>query len=140
MPQAEFYLITTPQFRDDPWRPICELAKRAFEAGEPALILTRSVDDAERLDELLWAFDAEAFVPHQIAGDEDDAITPVLIVPPGVTAAERALVINLREEPVAGRCQRVLELVPAEAAERAGSRKRWREYQAAGFTLAKHDL
>ncbi len=95
MPRADFYLIDKPRFRDDPMLLVCELAKRAFAAEQPTLILARSQDQAEEIDEKLWAFDENAFIPHQIAGDDDDAITAVLIVPHDVETADRSLVINL---------------------------------------------
>ena len=140
MPKADFYLIDKPRFRDDPLLLVCELARRAFDAGQPTLILTRSFDEAERLDEKLWEFDETAFVPHQIAGDDDDAITPVLIVPPDTTTPDRTLVINLREDCAPGLFERVLEVIPADENERADSRNRWKTYKAAGFEVAKHDM
>jgi DNA polymerase-3 subunit chi len=140
MPRADFYLIAKPRFRDDPLLLVCELAKKAFESGQPTLILARSLDQAEQLDEKLWEFDADAFVPHQIAGDEDDAITPILIVPPDSTTADRVFVINLRDECAPGLFERVLEVVPADEAQRLGSRERWKTYKAAGFEVAKRDM
>jgi DNA polymerase-3 subunit chi len=140
MPRADFYLIAKPRFRDDPLLLVCELAKRAFESGQPALILARSADQADALDEKLWEFDEQSFIPHQIAGDDDDAITPVLIVAPGATTADRALVINLRDECAPGLFERVLEVVPADEAQRLGSRERWKTYKAAGFDVNKHDM
>jgi len=140
MPRADFYLIDKPRFRDDPLLLVCELAKRAFDSGQPALILTRSLDEAERLDEKLWEFDENAFIPHQIAGDDDDAITPVLIVPPDTSTVDRTLVINLRDDCAPGLFERVLEVVPADEDQRLGSRKRWATYRAAGFEVAKHDM
>lgn len=140
MPRADFYLIDKPRFRAEPMLLVCELAKRAFAHEQPTLVLVRSQYEAEALDARLWDFDADAFVPHQIAGDEDDALTPVLIVPPGVACADRALVINLRDECAPGLFERVLEVVPAAGDERAGARARWRTYQAAGFEVKKHDM
>ncbi len=140
MPRADFYLIDKPRFRDDPLLLVCELAKKAFDSGQSTLILARSFEQAEQLDEKLWEFDETAFIPHQIAGDEDDAITPVLIVPPDASKADRALVINLRDDPAPGLFERVLEVVPADEAQRAGSRSRWKTYQHAGFELKKFDM
>ncbi|MBX3700283.1 MAG: DNA polymerase III subunit chi [Dokdonella sp.] len=140
MPRADFYLIDKPRFRDEPMLLVCELARRAVARQQPTLILVGSQDEAEALDARLWDFDADAFVPHQIAGDEDDALTPVLIVPPGVATPDRPLVINLREDCAPGLFERVLEVVPADAAARDGSRTRWKTYKAAGFELAKHDM
>jgi DNA polymerase-3 subunit chi len=140
MPRADFYLIDKPRFRDDPLLLVCELAKRAFESGQSTLILTRSADEADALDEKLWEFDENAFIPHQLAGDDDDTLTPVLIVAPGAETPDRPLVINLRDECAPGLFERVLEVVPADEAQRLGSRERWKTYKAAGFEVNKHDM
>jgi DNA polymerase-3 subunit chi len=104
------------------------------------MILARSQEQAEGLFEILWEFDVTAFIPHQIAGDDDDAITAVVIVPPGVKTHDRALAINLRDECAEGAFERVLEVVAADPAEREGSRVRWAEYKRRGFEVTKHDM
>jgi len=140
MPRADFYLIDKPRFREDPLLLVCELAKRAFGAQQPTLILTRDFEQAEAIDEYLWAFEEDAFIPHQLAGDEEDANTAVLIVPPGVETPDRPLVINLRDTCAPGQFDRVLEVVAADPAEREGSRARWTQYRQAGFEVTKHDM
>lgn len=140
MPQADFYLIDKPRFREQPLLLVCELARKAFIAQQPTLVLARDAHQADALDELLWAFDEEAFIPHQVAGDEDDTHTAVLIVPPGVDTPDRPLVINLRAAFAPGQYERVLEVVAAEPSEREGSRERWREYHQRGFALRKLDI
>ena len=141
MPRADFYLIAKPRFREDPLLLVCELVKKAYAAEQPTLVLARSRDQAEQLDEKLWEFDDESFIPHQVVGDaDDDAITAVLIVPPDLQTPDRPLVINLRDECAPGLFERVLEVIPADDAERAGSRERWKTYKAAGFEVAKHDM
>ncbi|RBF04701.1 DNA polymerase III subunit chi, partial [Xanthomonas oryzae pv. oryzae] len=73
MPRADFYLIAKPRFLNEPLRLVCELARKANNANLSTLILARDAEQAEALDDLLWAFDDEAYVPHQIAGtDEED--------------------------------------------------------------------
>ena len=140
MARADFYLIDKPRFRDDPLLLVCELVKRAFAAEQPTLILARSTAQADALDEKLWEFDDDAFIPHQLAGDDDDSITAVVIAPPGVATADRPLVINLRDECAPGAFERVLEVVGADPAEREGSRARWSEYKQRGFEVNKHDM
>ncbi|WP_049623889.1 DNA polymerase III subunit chi [Frateuria defendens] len=140
MPRADFYLIDKPRFREQPLLLVCELAKRAYAAEQPTLILARDFAQAEAIDELLWAFDEDAFIPHQLAGDDDDAHTAVLIVPPGVDTPDRPLLINLREACPGGQPERVLEVVAADPAERDGSRLRWRDYQQRGYAVSKFDM
>ena len=140
MPRADFYLIDKPRFREDPLLLVCELARRAYGAQQPALILTRDFEQAEAVDARLWDFDEDAYIPHQLAGDEDDVISAVLIVPPGVETDDRPLVINLRDTCAPGQFERVLEVVAADPAEREGSRTRWAQYKQAGFEVNKHDM
>lgn len=140
--QADFYLINQPRFRDHPLLLVCKLVQKANAANLATLVLARDDPQADELDDLLWSFDPDADIPHQIAGrdPEDDADVPVLIVPPAVDVPARPLIVNLRDAAVAGECQRVLEVVAADPAARAGSRERWRQYRARGIAVQKHDM
>ena len=141
MPRADFYLIAKPSFAAEPLKLVCELARKAHDSGQSTLILARDMAQAEELDDLLWAFDPDAYLPHQIAGqDEDDEVTPVLIAAPDSDTPSRPLVINLRDDAWLGACERVLEVVPADPAAREPLRERWKQYKALGLDLAKHDM
>ena len=139
--RADFYLIAKPRFLEEPLKLVCELARKAYDSNQWTLVLARDAAQAEALDELLWEFDPDAYIPHQIAGsDEDDDITPVLIVAPGTEAASRPLAINLRDEAWTAPCERVLEVVPADPSAREPLRERWKQYKARGFEVNKHDM
>ena len=145
--RADFYLIAKPRFRDEPLLLVCELAKKALAAGQPMLVLARDMAQAERLDDLLWSFEPDAYVPHQIAGggfddegDDGDEEADVLIAPPEADVPLRPLVLNLRDAAVEGAFERVLEVVPADPAARDPLRARWTQYKARGFTLNKYDM
>jgi DNA polymerase-3 subunit chi len=141
MPRADFYLIAKPRFLEKPLLLVCELARKASDSGQPLLILAASAAQAELLDEMLWEFDPDAYIPHQVAGtDEDDEVTPVLIVPPEFEAPMRPLVLNLRNAAVPGGFERVLEVVPADDSAREPSRLRWKDYAARGLAVAKYDM
>jgi len=138
--RADFYLIQKERFREEPLLLVCELARKAHDANLWTLVLARDDEQAQRLDELLWEFDADAYIPHQLAGDEEDELTPVLIATPEADTPMRALVINLRDEPVAGTFERVLEVVPADDSARGPLRERWKQYQSRGLELKKYDM
>ncbi|HEY7600303.1 MAG TPA: DNA polymerase III subunit chi, partial [Candidatus Limnocylindrales bacterium] len=106
MPRADFYLVGKPRFREEPLRLVCELARKAHDAGQPTLVLARDREQAEALDDLLWAFDDDAYVAHQIAGDEEDDLAPVLIATPDMDVPLRPLLINLRDDAVDGGFER----------------------------------
>ena len=139
--RADFYLIAKPRFREQPLLLVCELARKASDAGMATLVLARDAAQAEQLDDLLWSFDPDAFVPHQIAGAEiDEEEATVLIASPDLDVALRPLVINLRDTAVEGEFDRVLEVVPADESARAPSRERWKQYAARGLDVSKHDM
>ncbi len=141
MARADFYLIGKPRFREQPLLLACELARKASDAGLPMLVLCASTAQAEALDDLLWSFDPDAYVPHQIVGaDEDEEEVPVLIAAPEHDAALRPLVLNLRDEAVPDGFDRVLEVVPADDSARGPLRERWKQYVARGLDVAKHDM
>ena len=140
MPRADFYLIAKPRFREEPLRLVCELARKAHDSGQPTLVLARDREQAEAIDDLLWAFDDDAYIPHQIAGDDEDDLAPVLIATPDMDVALRPLVLNLRDAPVDGAFERVLEVVPADDSAREPLRERWKQYKARGLDVNKHDM
>ena len=141
MPRADFYLIDKPRFREQPLLLVCELAKRGFAANLPILVLARDAAQAEAIDDLLWSFDPDEYLPHQIAGmDEGDDDTPILISTPDMDIPARPLLINLRDAAPAGNFDRVLEVVPADPSARGPLRERWKHYQALGFDVKKIDM
>ncbi len=140
MPRADFYLIAKPRFREEPLRLVCELAKKAYDANLWTLVLARDDEQAEALDEMLWDMGDDAYIPHQVAGDEEDESTPILIATPAIDAPMRALVINLRDGAVEGNFERVLEVVPADESAREPLRERWKQYKARGLELKKFDM
>ena len=139
--RADFYLIAKPRFRDEPLRLVCELARKAHDAGIFTLILARDAAQAEQLDDLLWDMGEDAYIPHQIVGEDvDEEEAAVLIAPPDVESPLRPIVINLRDGAVDGAVERVLEVVPADESARGPLRERWKQYQSRGFELKKYDM
>ncbi|MCD9032224.1 DNA polymerase III subunit chi [Luteimonas sp. Y-2-2-4F] len=139
--RADFYLIAKPRFRDEPLRLVAELARKAYDADLWTLVLARDRAQAEALDDLLWDMGDEVYIPHQIAGtdDEDDAC-PVLIASPEFDPPQRPVVINLRDAPAPDGFERVLEVVPADESARGPLRERWKHYKARGIEPTKYDM
>ena len=138
---ADFYLIANPRFAQQPLLLVCELARKACDAGLPMLVLCASAAQAEQLDDLLWSFDPDAYVPHQIVGaDEDEEEVPVLLAAPEHDAGLRPMVLNLRDAAVPDGFERVLEVVPADDSARGPLRERWKQYVARGIDVKKHDM
>ena len=65
--------------RSTPEAVVPKLAEKALAAGERVLVRTADREQAERIDEALWTYDAGSFLPHGRAGGDHDADQPLLI-------------------------------------------------------------
>lgn len=119
----------------------CRLVETAWKRGHEVLVLADSDAAARRLDNLLWTFREESFVPHRRVGAGDPpAGEPVLVTTSGILEGNLDVLINLTptvpEE--SARAARVAEIVPDRGAARDAGRRRFREYRDRGFELKTH--
>ena len=55
------------------------LLEKTLERGWRAIVRTESAERAEAIDNLLWTYNDQTFLPHAQAGDGEPACQPVLI-------------------------------------------------------------
>ena len=113
--------------------------------GLKIYIHTTSEKVAQDMDDLLWSFKPESFIPHTIVGLDDemeDEETPVLIGYQGNESPRGQLLINLSDELPEGHEQfeRIAEIVPNREEAKTVSREHWNAYKALGFELNHHQL
>jgi DNA polymerase III subunit chi len=120
----------------------CRLAGKAVAQRKRMLIYAPQPEVASRIDKLLWTWPAIGFVPHCAPHDPLAGETPVLVACDAQTPPGCELILNLGAEcpPHFERFERLLEVVPAEEAERQTGRERYRFYQTRGYKIANHDL
>lgn len=137
--QVDFYVLQDPSQSAE--QQTCSLALMAWEQGHRIMVLAPDQAQAQRLDELMWDYPRDRFLPH--AQKQQPVPAPVMI---GVMAdldddAGEAI-INLTQHavPQPERFRRVLELVPANDAQRQASRVKFREYRGRGLEPASHPV
>lgn len=120
----------------------CRLADKAWQQNRKVLLRAASRAEAETLDEQLWAFRAESFVPHHLVGDGPTPPPPVRVGWDAPPADSRDILINLGADIPAGfeRFQRVIEIVAGTNEEREQARQHWREYKRQGYAVQAHEL
>ncbi len=121
----------------DPLHFACRLVRRALASGKPVGVCVPPAE-AERLDGLLWSFDATEFIAHR----RWDGATParpgeVLLVDDAARLPHRGLLLNLGDEMPADALnfERVLEVVGRAPEQVRAGRIRYRAYQQSGATL-----
>jgi DNA polymerase III subunit chi len=133
VPTIRFYELASERFQTDPLLLVAKLAEKAFESQQGCLILAIDDAQAQALDDRLWSYSDDAFLPHQIAGQDDDDECPVLIVTPDHDFPAREVTINLRNVPVPAYGDRLLEIIPIDADGKARARERFKAMIAHGL-------
>ncbi|CAM5450849.1 DNA polymerase III subunit chi [Alishewanella longhuensis] len=113
----------------------CQLCADLYRAKQRVFVYTSNQQQAELIDELLWQFDPDSFVPHNLTGEGPARGTPIEI---GWQAPRqsRQVLINLTDKmpDFARRFASVIEFVPAEPALKTQARERYKQYRQAGIT------
>ena len=137
--QVSFYLLDDNQQNELSTTPAhfalaCRLCADLYRAKQRVFVYTGDQQQAEAFDELLWQFDAERFVPHNLSGEGPRYGAPVEI---GWQAPRqnRSVLINLSLEVPAfvSRFAQVIEFVPTAEAEKALARDRFKQYRQLGI-------
>jgi len=116
------------------------LSGKAFAQGLRVFIHCADEAQAQVMDELLWSYRPDSFLPHGLLGSGDEQQIGIgWGQPPG---DHDGLLLNLSLQPPSfyTRFARVAEVVTQDPQSLQALRAAWRFYQAAGCTMEKHDL
>lgn len=133
MTKVDFYIL--PQDSETARELLaCRLVEKAWRLGRRIYLHTSSAEQCQRMDQQLWQFRPDAFLPHPHhsiqLGWEGDPVE------------HHDVLINLAlTVPVFySRFERITELVCQQASILAASRENWKFYQQRGYPLQSHRL
>jgi len=120
----------------------CRLADKAYGLGHTVYLYAGSEAQAAALDDLLWTFRQDSFVPHERYPAAATASSPVLVGVAAPTTVSAQVLINCADRLPEGfeRFERIVELVDQQAETLASSRERFRQYRDRGYTPETHKL
>lgn len=142
MPTVDFYLVHETSLSNC-YRTICRLIDKAYQQQRRVYVNSNSVEEAKVLDDLLWTFRDDSFIPHEICYANSPAPTvPVQIGHALIPTHHDDVLINLQSEipDFFNQFQRVLEVVVNDDNAREISRKKFRFYRQHDCVLTSHDL
>jgi len=119
----------------------CLQAAQCYRQNQRVFIFTQDQTQAHDIDELLWAFDADSFVPHNLVGEgprQGSAVEIGWQAPRGRRPVLINLTANLPE--FAGQFAQIIDFVPAEENEKKQARLRYRASQQAGFVVNHQNI
>lgn len=132
--QISFYHLTSTPMQ----RALPKLLEKVVGGGHRALVLTTSEEEAEQLNQLLWTYDQDSFLPHGSLKDGRAEDQPILLSAETtpLNNANMLLVTNGQTVEQPEHFERVLDIFDGNNAEAvAAARTRWTTYKNAGHTL-----
>ena len=125
----------------------CRVVRKARGAEKSVVAYAREPARLARFDAALWIFSALDFVPHVYVDSPLAARTPVLLTLEATLATPaRDVFLNLDDDvppafgELAGRFERIIEVVSREESDRLRARERFKAYRAAGIEPNKFEM
>ncbi len=139
--RVDFYLLASEQ-PDKRWLFACRLLEKAYLKGHRIYVHCSNQHDAELIDELLWTFRDDSFIPHNLQGEGPEPPPPVQI---GFSKEPRGysdILLNMAHEIPAfyTKFKRVMELVVNNETDKELSRSHYKVYKSRGCELNTHNI
>ena len=142
MPEITFYVLNSESLYDR-YLFACRLIEKAYNAGKFCYVLLDSIEQCQRLDDMLWTFRAGSFIPHQLfTGVEPEIKTQVLIGIQNAPANWQNVVFNLSSQLPQNwqNTTRILEILDNNETTKIPARQRYRTYKDAGIEIETHHI
>jgi DNA polymerase III subunit chi len=139
--RVDFYLLSRSDVQAR-WLLACRLLEKAYLRGHRVFVHCHNQQEAEHLDELLWTFKDNSFIPHNLEGEGPEPPPPVQI---GYRLEPRGfndilLNLALKIPSFYLRFCRVIEIVTNDESAKEISRSHYREYRANQCVLQVHEI
>lgn len=127
----------------DPVAYACRLLRKASTSGAQ-LVVVGNPAQLRELDQALWTFSPQDFIPHGVAGATPAPVlarTPIVLAPDAQAAPHRQVLVNLTQEVPVGyeAFDRLIEIVGSDTEGLTSARVRWKHYAGSGHTPRKID-
>lgn len=120
----------------------CKLLEKAYKNRHRVYIHAQDQQQAHLLDEMLWTYKEDSFIPHNLYGEGPELAPPIQIGFDVVPEKHQDILINLHSDipNFYRQFARLIEVVSAEPTVQAVSREHYKYYRNLGFTINTHKL
>jgi DNA polymerase-3 subunit chi len=141
MPKIDFYILSTDN-ESTRLDFVCRLIEKAYKNQHRIYIHTEERTLAHQLDELLWTYREDSFLPHNLYGEGPDPAPPIQIGFDIKPDKHRDILINLHKNipDFFTQFSRVCEVISNHPECQAAARENYRQYRASGYEITTHKL
>lgn len=138
MARIEFHILSTSG-DDAQLRHACQVVEQLHQQQKSVFVYVDSDVTAQKLDELLWSFRDQAFIPHEVCSTQSPTHPriSVLIGTGNAPTAFKATLINLTDTvpPQPENTAQIIEIVDASPTHKQLARERYKQYRDQGHQL-----
>lgn len=139
--RVDFYLLAS-EHPEERSVLVCRLIEKAYTKGHRVYVHCANQVDAEHIDELLWTFKEDSFIPHNLQGEGPEPPPPVQI---GYSKDPRGfndILINLSQTipEFYSKFKRIIELVINQEEDKVLSRSKYKTYRSQRCELYTHEM
>jgi DNA polymerase-3 subunit chi len=140
-PQIDFYVLQE-QSPDGRFKLACRIIEKAYQLGHRIYVRTSDPDHTNKLDDLLWTFSQNSFIPHQLSSESNSIDSPVVIGENLLATEETDVVISVADDPISNftAYPRIVDIVGCKDDEKASGRDRFRYYRERGVEPNTHQI
>ena len=137
MTRIDFYQLDSDEA---PLSFTCRLIEKIYRNGLRVYVHTSDSEQSQMLDDLLWTYRPDRFIPHCLTDTSQDA--PVRIGHDHEPADDEEVLVNLSGNvpEFFSRFDRVAEVVPLDPASRQSARENYKFYKDRGYPLDYHEM
>lgn len=142
MPEITFYVLESESLYER-YLFACRLIEKAYNSDQFCYVLLDSLEQCQRLDDMLWTFRAGSFIPHQLFnGVPPEMTSQILLGVENPPENWQSLIFNLSSAmpPTWRQAGRVLEILDNSEETKSIGRQRYRIYQQAGIEIVTHNM
>ncbi len=142
MASVHFYTLNSQRYESgDVLNVVCRLTEKAVSHQHEVYIYTSSSSQSQQLDDLLWQFRSQSFVPHGQMTGPDSLHEQVMLGDSLPPESFGGMLINLSTAPgPAAQCSRVNEFVGPDETSLVAGRERYRHYKAQGIEIVTNKI
>ena len=138
--RVDFY-VPSSDMPDERYTLACRVTEKAFQSGKQVYLYCQTPDQLTQMDERLWTFSLNSFIPHGLLGETDELVRVILgCDDPSPDVAE--IVISMANTPVStfNLFSRVAEIVGTDDSELQLARNRFKFYRDNGVEPVTHKV
>lgn len=139
--RVDFYLLSDSA-AEASWLLACRLLEKAYYRAHRVFVFCDNQQDAEKLDELLWTFKDDSFIPHNLQGEGPEPPPPVQIGFGTLPRGFNDILLNLSatRPDFYPKFRRIIEIVSNNDAAKDAARAQYRQYKKEGCDIHTHPL